>query len=543
MYRAQRVFLPPPVGGLNTRDDPRALAATEASVLDNFYPEERNIVSRHNAVAKQLVTKVDDFEFTSIHSFLDGNGMEWVVFTFCLIDEDPLEFGVGAHIVGLGAVDLADGLTNGNFFSINFNGNLLLFNGHDAPMRVLTSALQITLQAATYTGPTYPYALIQGTTYRNRLYLVTQAQSEGADDDVIGSLYYGGVDEIQGALTEFDVAPLLKNGGMPYAVGTWTFDDSGGFDDRLVVYGSNGDLMIFEGSFPAGDDWRKVAHFIISPPVCRNCFAKNGGDLLILTQYGVLSVAALAATAKDSTSVSYLSDKITPTITDYLLTTNKRLIGPEAGDPDYTQLFVHKDVLIVNCQIDDGGEYDTEQLVMNLKTGAWCRYRDLNTCNFISYGGQIFAAGVSVGELLANVLYELSQDRVSIPILGYEIAEVFSVMKQGGSRFETPAQKQVSSIEPIISIDYAADDESTGFSFVLETPEDRRALDSALASQRQSLIHASTAEGVAYVNKTLPVSWEGDVLSLCLSYGGGDGWTNQVKYGGSWVTFTSGGLT
>jgi hypothetical protein len=68
--------------------------------------------------------------------------------------------------------------------------------------------------------------------------------------------------------------------------------DGAGVDDRLCIIGSGGDLVIYEGTDPS--DATKFAAigtwYIGSPPVGRRCFTTGGGNVYVLTTYGVIPV-------------------------------------------------------------------------------------------------------------------------------------------------------------------------------------------------------------------------------------------------------------
>jgi hypothetical protein len=100
------------------------------------------------------------------------------------------------------------------------------------------------------------------------------------------------VGAVGGVAKKFDFGPQLLHGGAVLGLANWTQDDGAGVDDRLVILGSSGDLVIYEGTDPT--DATKFANigtwFIGQPPVGRRCFTQSGGNVYILTEFGVIPV-------------------------------------------------------------------------------------------------------------------------------------------------------------------------------------------------------------------------------------------------------------
>lgn len=100
------------------------------------------------------------------------------------------------------------------------------------------------------------------------------------------------IGSVGGAAVEFDFGPQLQSGGAVLGLANWTQDDGAGIDDRLVILGSSGDLVVYAGTDPT--DATKFNNlgtwYIGQPPVGRRCFTTSGGNVYVLTQYGVIPV-------------------------------------------------------------------------------------------------------------------------------------------------------------------------------------------------------------------------------------------------------------
>lgn len=124
------------------------------------------------------------------------------------------------------------------------------------------------------------------------------------------------VGQLGGAVQEFDFGPLLRHGGMVLGCANWTQDAGDGTDDRLVIIGSAGDLLIYSGNDPtSADDWANNGTWYIGqPPVGRRCFTSSGGNVFVLTQFGVIPVNQIVQGGLDNLLTSN---------TDYLIQLRK----------------------------------------------------------------------------------------------------------------------------------------------------------------------------------------------------------------------------
>lgn len=111
------------------------------------------------------------------------------------------------------------------------------------------------------------------------------------------SAWYLGVDAIQGTATEFDFGPLFLHGGELEAMASWTLDAGDGLDDKLVVVGQAGDLIVYQGIDPSSaTTFLMIGRWYIGQvPVGRRFMSQYGGDLQIVTENGVERMSLLTA--------------------------------------------------------------------------------------------------------------------------------------------------------------------------------------------------------------------------------------------------------
>ena len=211
--------------------------------------------------------------------------------------------------------------------------------------------------------------------FKNRLYYT---QKDSLD------FWYGGVDEISGALTKFPLGGIARNGGYLQAIGTWTLDAGYGVDDLLVCVTSMGEVIVYKGSNPSDPtDWNLVGVWQMGQTFSRRCFFKYAGDLLLLTQDGLVPLSAALQSSRLDPRVN-ITDKIFYAVSQ-AATQFYALNGWQIN------YFASENMLILNVPTTNG----IEQYVMHTITKSWARFTGIQAyCwevsgdNDIHFGGQ-----------------------------------------------------------------------------------------------------------------------------------------------------------
>ena len=215
------------------------------------------------------------------------------------------------------------------------------------------------------TGSSSPYAITGVTTsslsqvlaHKVRVWFIQQGTM---------NLWYLPVDSIAGAASVFPVGGLFKKGGSLAAMGTWSLDAGAGPDDFFVVCTTMGELAVYQGTDPSSiTTWALVGVYDCPPPLGNKPFCDFGGDLLYLSQNGIIPLGKLV----QSVSIDH-SLNISFQIDGAFLQASQEY-GP---NPDW-DILVHKpaSALIVNVPVaTDNTSY---QFAMNTITKAWCSRR------------------------------------------------------------------------------------------------------------------------------------------------------------------------
>ena len=196
------------------------------------------------------------------------------------------------------------------------------------------------------------------------------------------SFWYLPVDSINGAVTEFPLGGIFKRGGFLQAMGTWTIDAGYGVDDLAVFVTSNGEVAVYKGSDPSDpNDWALVGLWNIGQTFARKCLFKFGGDLLLLTEDGLVPLSAGLQSTRLDPRVN-ITDKIF-----YAISQAADLYSTNFGwQMNY---FAKRNMLIVNVPVTGG----SEQYVMHNITKSWARFTNINANCWELSGDDIYFGG------------------------------------------------------------------------------------------------------------------------------------------------------
>lgn len=415
---ASTVTVPAPVGGWNARDSLAAMPATDAVVLDNFFPGTSDVSLRPGSGDWLTALPSNATAFLPYNKPVGGN---LFVSTATGIYDATSAGAAGAAVTTC---------TNGEWSSVSFINTagafLVAVNGVDK-MKNYNGTTWVDVDGAStpaITGVTT--STLETVCIHKRRLWFTQV---GTMD-----LWYLDVDAIGGAATRFPVGPLFARGGKVVACASWTIDGGKGVDDLFAVVSTQGELAIYQGTDPtATATWALVGVYYVGEPIGKRCFTRYGGDLLYLSQQGCfpLSKQLLSATIDRSQAISSKIDGAFLAATS----TYGSVAGWEAT------VYPDANALIVNVPI--AADTISYQYVMNNITKAWCRFVGWNMRCFIVYNGELYGAG---GTKVSKVWAGLSDAGTSIT---GQIAQAYNRLGRGG-------QKNVSLVRPNVAVEGAA---------------------------------------------------------------------------------------
>ena len=125
------------------------------------------------------------------------------------------------------------------------------------------------------------------------------------------TVWYLPIGAIEGNPTPIELGSRYSKGGYTVQLASWTLDDGAGLDDKLIAMSSAGDVVVFSGIDPdnASEFIMEGRWYIGRPPKGRRVMANFGGDVIMLSVFGILSASRLLAGEKIQDD-AYLTDKI-----------------------------------------------------------------------------------------------------------------------------------------------------------------------------------------------------------------------------------------
>lgn len=350
-----------PVGGLNSRDALGAMKDSDALILENF-------ICRPTSV--ELRPGQEDF----VTGFAIGETV-WAMMPYRDGVADKLFAATDTGIYDVTAAGVVGaavtGCTSGRWESLNsVNAGvryLLAVNGVD-PMKF-------------YNGTAWADAAVTGvdsstfttiSQFKFRAFLTVEGSL---------SFWYLAVNAVQGAATEFPLGPLFKKGGALLASASWTVDGGQGLDDLAVFITTEGEVAVYQGTDPStADTWALVGVYTLPRPVGKKCLFKYGGDLLVITESGLVELSkSLQSVTVDKAAT--VSDKNMGNIT----AATKAYKGNFGWE---LTLLSNENLLILNVPVVEG--VTSVQYVMNTLTGAWSSFRAMDATCFVELGARLF---------------------------------------------------------------------------------------------------------------------------------------------------------
>jgi hypothetical protein len=139
--------------------------------------------------------------------------------------------------------------------------------------------------------------------WKNRVWLIEKQT---------GSAWYLPVGQVSGTPIEFNFGNKFKYGGYLKAIYNWTLDGGEGMDDYLVALSSAGDVVVYKGTDPNSPSTFELKgyYWIGAVPNGRRQGSDFGGELLLLSTYGIVQLSKLLAGLPVGEEMLSISHKI-----------------------------------------------------------------------------------------------------------------------------------------------------------------------------------------------------------------------------------------
>lgn len=327
----------------------------------------------------------------------------------------------------------AHGLVTGNQVTItgatesNYNGTFKITRVSDT---VFTYTMASAPSADATVVGTYSVLGITGVNsstfvnvnlFKNRLYF-TQKDSM--------KCWYLPTNAIGGAASPLDFGGIARNGGFLQAMGTWTLDAGQGADDYAVFITNMGETLVYNGTDPSSvETWALKGVWQLGQTFNRRCFFKFAGDLLLLTQDGLVPLASALQSSRLDPRVN-LTDKIYYAVSQ-AASQYSTLFGWQI------HYFAKQNMLILNIPTDEG----YNQYVMHTITKAWAQFTNIEAiCFEIHNNNMYFGSNGYVGKF-----WDTYSDNGS---------NINATVQQAYSYFDSRGQlKRFTMVRPIFLVD------------------------------------------------------------------------------------------
>ena len=391
---------PSPTGGLVSN---RNLAlsrgeneAPAAAVMNNCFPTATSVITRRGS--RKWATLGDGTKpVRSMFTYISGAADEMFAATDSTIynvssvpfpdngiitDElgNPITDELG-NILGwnstIGLEELT-GKTGGDWNVVQFataGGSFLVgVNGMDAAFLY---------NGTTFTATTITFPVGAGLTTANLSYVWIYKQRIWFIEKDSLNAWYLPVDQVGGELVKWPMGGIFVLGGTLQWGQAWSLDSgsAGGLSEQCVFCTTEGEIAAFQGLSPDVDQgWSKAGLYRIGKPLGAKSFTRAGGDLLISTSVGLISLASASRMDYAALGQSAVSHPIED---DWA-----QAVG-ELGVKDWrVKIWADGQMAIIAPPQLEGR--NPEVLVSNVNTGKWCKFNGWDVAAMTVFDGKLF---------------------------------------------------------------------------------------------------------------------------------------------------------
>lgn len=382
-------IVPAPNGGINAVDMLAAMPQFDSIFQYNLIPDQYGCTVRTGIIS--WATNVGTGGVNTVLPYngsVSANDKLFVAGKNGIFDLTTQGLNNPAAVLTFGTADSNSGFGGSTLFA-TLGGHFLLYCDETNGYNIFTEGgawAAVTMGAgATQVSGVDPATFVWPVVFKERAWFVQKNTA---------TAWYLGTGAVFGAATQFNFGSKFRHGGFLSALYVWNLDGGDGIDDYLVAVSSSGDVLIFQGTDPAvATSFTLVGSWYIgSPPAGRRIAGAFGGDLYILSSYGLLPLSRLIAGVLIQNQTEYLSRKISPLIQN-LMATNRLNPGWEV------RLIPSEHLILIATPAQN--IFPPVQFVQSLNTQGWAVYRDIPYNTGDAWNGH-FYIGTSLGALFLH---------------------------------------------------------------------------------------------------------------------------------------------
>lgn len=407
--KSKEITLPSPIYGLNKKDPISAMNPLFAVEMDNYIPLDGKVEVRggystycelgeNKSLVKSLISynRPDYKKFFAVY----GNKL-WDITSNNAIKDMGIE------------------LTEEFCQTVQYKNYLYIMNGIDKP-----KAFYIDDNGDEHiddwgfsSESLNPTRIIAGAVSKEFVWFVEKGS--------LKAWYSAEAGNVAGNLYSFDLSQISKFGGELVAITNWTLDGGAGIDDYTAFITSEGEVLVYAGYNPnSATDWELKGSYKISKPIGYRCTMQYQGDVVIICQDGYFPMGKALATANAGDSIVAFSDNIRGLVIDRT-SKNKHRKGWQGI------IYTKKGYAIFNVPISE----QFEQHVINVSTGAWCRFTNIRSVCWCMFDDNIYFGS-------DNAVYKFDDGFSDNGV------EIEGVVEQAYNDLGTPYLKKISLLNP-----------------------------------------------------------------------------------------------
>ena len=355
-------ILPAPVGGLNKRDSLDTMSETDAIVMDNYFPN-NNSVSLRKGYTSHYKT---ENPFLTLASYKKYNADRLI----------GISGGKAYNLTSKNSVETYEDVSfqNNRCQTVQYKDRLFFMNGTDTPKIFYVDDIE---------GDCFENWNFSGTNLNDQKIIAGAVSKQFMWFIEKGSMvvwYSKEAGNISGELYRFDLSQTARFGGYLMAVCCWTVDGGQGIDDLTVFITSEGEVLVYAGSNPnSANDWQLKGSYKISRPIGYKCTLNYQGDIVVITDDGYLPLSKVLPLNQAGNSAVAFSDKIRGLVLERTASNRNKegwqgIIYPRGG------------YALFNVP----ASRNFEQHVININTGAWCRFTNIKAHCWELFSGRLY---------------------------------------------------------------------------------------------------------------------------------------------------------
>lgn len=357
--------IPAPCGGWNARDSLAQMKATDAVILENWFPTTTELQLRYGYSnwATGLPSQVE-----SLLTYAGGATSKM----FAVSNGGCYDVSSG------GAVGAAkwSGKSNSRWQYCNITtaggSYLIAANAADAPY--------------SFDGATWANPAITGVTTTNLDNPIVHKSRLWFTEKNTLKTWYLPTLSIAGAANAIDMSAVAQLGGYIVNHATWTIDAGTGVDDYYVAVTNQGEVIVYQGTDPSDSTkWALKGVWRLGAPVGTRCLYKYAGDLLLISQDGLVPFSGALQSSRVNPRVA-LTDKIQYATSEAISKYGSTFGWEVLYYPKANQLWL-------NVPVSVGSQ---QQYVMNTISQSWCKYKGWNANCFELWDDEPYFGGNGV---------------------------------------------------------------------------------------------------------------------------------------------------